>query len=673
MTNNANPLKRLVPSFISKNTVRMYKQHLQNYHFGFASNKIQHFRKKTPDMNNNRNKYTVDNNKNTMSDKGANYHYRHHRKKKKRIMTSYLILLPTEILHDIFTHLDGLSLYQLTRVSSYLRYQLQTYSSHLWSDLFIDPNLILFQQDARYFYQCLCFLISFQLHLKVFFLSINHCFYLDQVLLDILIHSFPNLISLSMKQASQIDCWQLLHLLRSIHQKNQQLLEQQQNFSSSSSSSSSFNKNRSNYIVSSTLLLKSLKKMNHPQLKVSLFNKSFIPDTIIPSITSTPSSNYDNTNINQQENNHSSSPPSSSLKFKFYQNQNHQDRQDHQDLQYQLYPCLQYLRKLDIQGAFPSERSYQPYGHEMYCFGEIKKILLQFGHQGKNNTNKNDLSSSIHQQQLTEGHYALYQFWLLLRSRVLRRDTNNNNNNNNNNNQQYNNNHNNNNAEVEEDFRPPWLPETLIQFIQITEHDHPASKVKIDLAPCRLCHRNVTLSSSSSSSSSTIKCQSCQSPTTTTTCHQCKCVSCDAVLCIRCYRRHHLLSREAQMRQQQNNLNISSPSPTPSLDNNNNENNNENENHRPFILTNSSDTNHHHNNNRNGNDQQIQRLTSWKVLRCFQCNFSRRTCGQSSCNSSSTSQDGNKESKNWYCHTCQQKFTKSHKTSSRFFKRPSQV
>ncbi|CAO3648708.1 unnamed protein product [Cunninghamella echinulata] len=645
MTNNINntnnsPLKRLVPKFISKNTIRMCKQQLQKNNLTLSTNKIHGYRNKNKDKKETAaatTTTTITNNNMTYSNYNSN-----NKKIKHTTVISYFTLLPTEILHHIFTHLDNLSLYQLTLTSSSIRYQLQSYSSTLWRNFLVDPSFLLY--DATVFYQCLYFLIHSQLNLRITCLTINQCPYLDHALLNIIIHAFPYLNSLSIKHATQIDCWQLLHLLRVTHQKNQQYI----------------NTITTTIIPSSDYLLKTLKKMNHPQLKLSLLNKSNIPDTIIPTLSSTLS-NFNHHNNNSTIN-HPHHQQQKERNNPFYEKE---DMNQHQI----LYPCLQYLTKLDIQGAFPSERSYKSYGHEMYCFGELKKILLQFGHLEEKNKHKiiSTSSSSVYlQQQLREGHYALYQFWLLLRSRTLRWD-----NNDNNNSHGHNENHQEHDLDQEEqDFRPPWLPETVIHFIQITEQDHPKSMVQLDLMPCRLCHRNVT-----TTTTSLIKCQSCQSPTSMV-CHQCKCLSCDAVLCKRCYRRHQSISRQPQQQQQNVMMNSSSSSSTSRppttttltmnpLNNNNNNSSSESGNIRN---NNNYSVNNNLNNNRGSNNtknkQQLALLSSWKTLRCHQCHLPRRTCGQPSC-----IHLFDKKTDHWFCTSCQQKRSKSYKSPSRFFKR----
>ncbi|ORZ00144.1 hypothetical protein BCR43DRAFT_130481 [Syncephalastrum racemosum] len=145
---------------------------------------------------------------------------------------------------------------------------------------------------------------------------------------------------------------------------------------------------------------------------------------------------------------------------------------------------LQHLTSLRIQGAFPSERSHTSYAHEMYCYGEIKKILLH--------------PSS----QLSESHYALYQFWRTLRPRM----------------------------QPQENSPPgPFrdrMPETPANSTH-TEEDK-ISCVRLDVSLCRLCHKHV-------GSKSTQACLRCTAPTSRT-CAQCACQSCQSVLCAPCFR-----------------------------------------------------------------------------------------------------------------------------------------
>ena len=147
---NSSPLKRLVPRFISRNTIRMCKQQLQKNNLTLSTNKIHGYKNK------NKNKKEA---VTTTTTDITNNNNSNNKKKKNTTVISYFTLLPIEILHHIFTHLDNLSLYQLTLTSSAIRYQLQSYSSTLWRNFLVDPSLLLY--DATVFLSMFIFFNSF--------------------------------------------------------------------------------------------------------------------------------------------------------------------------------------------------------------------------------------------------------------------------------------------------------------------------------------------------------------------------------------------------------------------------------------------------------------------------------------------------------------------------------
>ncbi|KAI8084814.1 uncharacterized protein BX664DRAFT_337855 [Halteromyces radiatus] len=361
---------------------------------------------------------------------------------------------------------------------------------------------------------------------------------------------------------------------------------------------------------------------------------------------------------------------------------------NHDDNSNYLFPCLQHLTQLDIEGAFPSERSYKSYGHEMYCFGEIKKVLLQFG---KKENNESIDAATAQQQQLSEGHYALYQFWLLLRSHMLRgdglllqQD------------QPQDNDHRERVASLDphqqhsrqqidlrRDFRPAWLPDSLVQFIQITEQDDPSSSVKIDLIACPLCSRNVASSSSGLASRSTtttktcidrVPCHVCQN-LTPMVCAQCRCHACHAVLCRRCHQLHQSRLRQSQQRQrQQQQLQRQQGQRSEGRIHQRHQDSMRTTTSRSVnsvsrtVVTatrieesSSASTNH---------EAHKDALSSWHVLRCHQCHLLKQTCGRPSCVNMENKYHHHHHQK-WICATCQQQkwIKQQRKSTSRFFKK----
>lgn len=152
---------------------------------------------------------------------------------------------------------------------------------------------------------------------------------------------------------------------------------------------------------------------------------------------------------------------------------------------------LQHLTRLEIRGNFPSERGYRTFAMEMYCYGEIKRILSGLRNDGK---------SVMHE--LSETQYSLYQFWLVLRSRL-----------------------------EQADFRPVWLPDAVSQFIRLTE-ETTSSTVQVDLQPCPLCYRNVATADQYRS------CKVCGIPAPSI-CSQCMCLQCGDMLCFKCNKQLH--------------------------------------------------------------------------------------------------------------------------------------
>ncbi|KAI8336657.1 hypothetical protein BC941DRAFT_427679 [Chlamydoabsidia padenii] len=513
----------------------------------------------------------------------------------KKVRDSLFAKLPVELLQDIFTRLDCLTLYQLSLTCHAFRQLLQkTPTSRngffLWRTLKVE-SLWTNHQEAMGLYQLVCFLVMGGIHDQVDSLILDGCVFIDSPLLNTVIRAFPVLSRLSLVHCPQIDCWKILHMLkasindnhRAQHQtgKHQTMIQQQ-------SSTAAF--------------LKALKKVREPPPETILLNKT------------------DNTNSTETSSNTSLEAGTTLFGLT---NDNHHQSSSKLDIPFSL-PCLKYLTRLDIEGAFPSERSHKSYGHEMYCFGEIKRALLQLG----DNDNDGSHIETTDYQQLSEGHYALYQFWLLLRSHMLRWDE-----------QQQ--------VDHQNEFRPPWLPETLVQFIRITEQTDFSSSIKIDLAPCPLCHRNVA-----TTDHNTTSCFTCHAPTMKV-CAQCRCHSCQAVLCTRCHHIQRTQFRQTpfqQQQQQQQDLVTIRPSVTAGVTTAIASTT------AVTVATMVTEQSHH---------QDLTLLSSWRIIRCQHCHLPRRTCGQPSCVFENKQQ-------RWTCNTCQQQRWGKHSRislSPRLFKK----
>ncbi|CAO3598269.1 unnamed protein product [Absidia cylindrospora] len=470
----------------------------------------------------------------------------------------------------------------------------------IWRTVTVDSNLpSTHQQQGRLeLYKMVCFMVTSGIHVHVDSLVLDGCSFLDPALLDTLIRAYPNLTRLSLVHCPQIGCWQILYMLRASIKGNYQLamLAKQHQTTQETQQQQPVDDTTDE----SKILLAALKTTKQPQQqKMTLFNKTGFSDV---GVSSSSLSTRDH--ILGLTNHH------------HHQTQTTDNGNNSNSVQ-SLLPCLKHLTRLDMEGAFPSERSYKSHTHEMYCFGEIKKALLQLGqHQG------DDENMAPTYQQLSEAHYALYQFWLLLRSHMLRWDGSG---------QETNDNQQQQQQQQQQhdpppprgrqwqDFRPPWLPDTLVQFIQITEQDQPSSPVKIDLAPCPLCHRNVAPPPCEQQP----LCYACQVPTPMV-CAQCRCHSCHAVLCPRCHHTH-----QARFRQSTHN-DESSPHQQASA-----------EGTRGI----STDTTQQQN-----TTKIASLLSSWRTLHCQQCHLPRRICGQPLC----STQLENSKHHRWTCTSCQQ-------------------
>ncbi|ORZ17716.1 hypothetical protein BCR42DRAFT_412360 [Absidia repens] len=517
--------------------------------------------------------------------------------------------LPMELIQDILARLDCITLYQLCLCSSLFRHLLRK-TTMLWRTLKVDSSLPpgRQQQTPLELYKLVCFMVTSGIHVHVNSLVLDGCSFLDPALLDTLIRAYPNLIRLSLVHCPQIGCWQILYMLRASIKGNYQLAMLAKQYQPTQERQQQ-QRHIDDTTDESKILLAALKTTKQPQQqKMTLFTRTGFSDVGFSSSSSTRDHILGLTNHHHHrhqthttDNGNGSSPAEA------------------------LLPCLKHLTRLDMEGAFPSERSYKSHTHEMYCFGEIKKALLQLGQHQDGDENMAPIY-----QQLSEAHYALYQFWLLLRSHMLRWDDSGQETNDN---EQQQRDHP--RGRQWQDFRPPWLPDTLVQFIQITEQDHPSSSVKIDLAPCPLCHRNVAPPPCQRRS----LCYACQAPTPMV-CAQCRCHSCHAVLCPRCHHTHQVRFRQSTQNE--------------SL-------------HQQAFAAGTTITPINTNTTQQDTTKIASLLSSWRTLHCQQCHLPRRICGQPSC----STQLENSKHHRWTCTSCQQQqqWARQRKVPPRFFKK----
>ncbi|KAG0191483.1 hypothetical protein DFQ28_011731 [Apophysomyces sp. BC1034] len=385
-----------------------------------------------------------------------------------------------EIMLQICDRLDSVSLYRITLVSGQFR-QISTHAPWLWDVIVLDPHV---KFDSALLHSLLCFLVKFRLHFRVRSARFDRHPTIDLATLESFLQYLPRLKHLSVVQCPQIDCWQILRLLKTAAKNN-------------ASGAGAEDEDEDEDGGFSTVSPK--------QMKSRAASGSFLRE----------------------------------------------------------------LCRLELRGSFPSERNHKSYGHEMYCYGEIKQTLLSFSFYDDDRP-----------QGLSENHYALYQFWLLLRSRMLTvvRDSSDRNS----------------TSNDHQPFRPSWLPDTLLRFIHLTETEDPSAPVKMDIEPCQLCYKNVAVSGNT-------PCRICGA-VTPIACVQCMCLQCSAVLCWACYRQCcHLSTRTAADQ-------------------------------------------HQH--------QQQQQPTPWRVIRCHQCDLSRRVCGDPACVDPLLTPT--KRRKKWYCGACRE-------------------
>ena len=435
-----------------------------------------------------------------------------------------ICLLPIEIVLEIFKHLDTVTLYQLTLVSRGYRNMLIE-KSNIWNPLVFEPQNIIFNNDDgnnisnNALNSILLFLTKFQLHLNIRSARFDGTS-IDITKLEKVLRHLPYITSLSIAHCDNIDCYQVLHLLKS----------------------SAKNKTSTHRIDSNN--------NNNSYYRDDEDDNS--DDTDDESIISIASSHTG------------------------------------------LTPFLHHLSEIYMQGLFPSERGHKSYALEMLTYGMIKKLLLR-----------------LSCRDLSESQYALYQFWLLLRSRMLL-------------------------IAGETYFRPPWLPDELVQFIRVTEGEQETRSPIADIRPCHLCHKNVAATGSAA-------CKIC-GVSTPKSCAQCMCFQCGHILCLTCYRRFC------------------------GGGNNNNNSNNTGMGHGGYNVG--------HNSN-NTSQQALLPLSAtaaaalvavatttngqrprcglpWQIVRCRQCHLSRRVCGSAACQKPFMTSERRMVDK-WYCAPCKEK------------------
>ncbi|KAI7858867.1 hypothetical protein BDC45DRAFT_285314 [Circinella umbellata] len=408
---------------------------------------------------------------------------------------------PIEVVLEIFKHLDTVTLYQLTLVSRDYRNTL-IQQSNIWNPLVFEPQNITFNNINS----ILLFLTKFQLHLNIRFALFDRTS-INIAILEKVLRQLPYITSLSIAHCNNIDCYQILNLLKSSAKNN-------------THAHNNNNEDDDNY-------------ENHE------------------SIISIRSSHTEPT------------------------------------------PFLQHLSQIYMQGLFPSERGHKSYALEMLTYGMIKKLLLK-----------------LPCRDLSESHYALYQFWLLLRSRMLL-------------------------IAGETDFRPPWLPDELVQFIQVTEGEQQQETLNpiADITPCHLCHKNVAAIGSAA-------CKIC-GVSTPKSCAQCTCLQCGHILCLTCYRRFcggggnnnntgighggHNVGHNNNNTTQQALLPLSATAAAALV----------------AVATTT-------------NGQRPPCGLPWQIVRCRQCHLSRRVCGSITCQKPFMTSERRMVDK-WFCAPCKEK------------------
>ncbi|KAI9251839.1 hypothetical protein BDA99DRAFT_521314 [Phascolomyces articulosus] len=425
--------------------------------------------------------------------------------------------LPVEITLEIFNHLDTLTLYQLTLVSRKYR-NILIQQPKIWDPFILDPqqHRCMNAKEDYILNSLLLFLTKSQLHLTIR----SACF--DGTLIDItklekILRHLPYVTQLSIAHCNNINCYQILHLLKS-------------------------------------------SSKNRP--------------------TGNNSNNNDNNNDNEDDHDENESMISISGSHTG------------------LAPFLYHLEQIYMQGLFPSERGHKSYALEMLTYGMIKKCLL--GRSCRD---------------LSESHYALYQFWLLLRSRMLL-------------------------IAGENDFRPPWLPDELVQFIQLTEEneeqdqqqDQQQQRPIVDITPCHLCHKNVAATGSA-------VCKIC-GVSTPKSCAQCMCLQCGHILCLTCYRQfcggggnNNTMAGHGNNHNGRENINHPSQALLPLSAT-----------AAAALIAVATTT----------SGQRLHCGMPWQIVRCRQCHLSRRVCGSIACQKPFMTSERRMVDK-WFCASCKEK------------------
>ncbi|KAI9489178.1 hypothetical protein BDB00DRAFT_791316 [Zychaea mexicana] len=152
-------------------------------------------------------------------------------KSKKRFVQRSLQSLPTEVALEAFARLDSATLYQLTLVSRGYRHLLAHHeASRCWNALVFEPHIPL--DDAR-INSMMRFLTKFQLHMYTRSAHFDGTT-IDVTRLEKILRHLPYITQLSITHCPNLDCYQVLQLLKS-SAKNTSFVDNNSIISTSSS------------------------------------------------------------------------------------------------------------------------------------------------------------------------------------------------------------------------------------------------------------------------------------------------------------------------------------------------------------------------------------------------------------------------------------------------------
>ncbi|KAI7874222.1 hypothetical protein K492DRAFT_240935 [Lichtheimia hyalospora FSU 10163] len=138
-----------------------------------------------------------------------NRYYRRNNKKRQKQRHPF-DALPEELTLEILVHLDSLSLYRVSQIASRYRHMISR-CIYLWTWLWLDPTLPLERRDL---YRMLCFLVEHDgLHEQIRGARFDRCT-IDSTTLERVLRYLPRLSTLSVVACPQLDCFQLLSILR---------------------------------------------------------------------------------------------------------------------------------------------------------------------------------------------------------------------------------------------------------------------------------------------------------------------------------------------------------------------------------------------------------------------------------------------------------------------------